>query len=501
MAGLQQPYALTILEVLLEILSKLSANDLVSSALVCRGWCAPAIETIWRTNTIKLSRLLAMLAPLVETTDAGEDLAWKLMLDFEEMTEERWTFFLENYSNRVTLLKIDIALDRGSLELLKRLLGRFGGRLGSEISVLDAGDLKFYDIHCPPLLDLLLGPKQLEVVLPYFSDTNFTTNLITKIEHRAPSITKLTVTSVDRSIDYSGFSGLKSISHLGFLSPSDYIALSDCRDLQTLHFDEWAKLPFAKASTAVPTFPSLRELRIRTRSPQLEVLLFNSITPRLHTVAFQSSNPQLSIPGLDHFLQRCLFLDDLEIKLNVPREKLARMGHGSVRRFYVENSGQSSHDSNEEEFNWIGSSFPEVRDLTLSIVSHFPKRSDWGLLASLVPVCNQLEELTLPLHISALPLSHAETLSTPPLQSLTALRVQKMWIKATVIDEFTRYLARLCPNVRVFEVDRFYESVSQSRSGRRYAVPHSRRIHEEKKQFFIENFFKYQKVEMSLRID
>ncbi|KAG8883475.1 hypothetical protein FRB98_003104 [Tulasnella sp. 332] len=500
MAVTYPPRALTIPEILLEILLKLSSKDLVTSALVCRAWLAPAVETKWRTQIILLSRLLTRLAPLVKDT---QDHTRKFILNFEDMTEERWTFFLENYSNRVTRLEVDIALDLESVELLRKLLKEFGGRLGSGLSALDYTPFLHRDNHSTSLLDLLIGPNVLGVGLPNFVGVSSAPRWVTTVKHRAPSVTKLKVTSLKHSIDYSGFSRLRNITHIGILSPSDYIALSNCPDLQSLDWYDTSNSPLLiptspSIEAAVPTFSSLRELRIQGYSIQLEDLIFRSITPRLHTVAFKNFNRQLNVPALDHFLKRCVHLDDLDIKVNAPGGELAKMGHGNVRRLHIENREWMGHDSQDDEFNWIGSSYPKLQELTLGCGIRIAKRSEWGILASLVPVCDELKKLTLPLHISTFELSDATSPNIQPLESLTTLRLETIAIGAAVVDDFARYLAMMCPNVRTFEVGDFFESpVSNTPpEGQAEEQVKWRPFSEEKKELFMGNFCRYQKTNL-----
>ncbi|KAG8883283.1 hypothetical protein FRB98_003191 [Tulasnella sp. 332] len=429
--GPQQLRALTIPEVFLEILSNLSAKDLTSSARVCREWLTPAIDTKWRTKAIRLSHLLAMLAPLVEDDDASRgDFTWKLLLDFEEMTQERWTYFLENYSNKITWLEVDIPLDMDTLELLKKLLEWFGGRLGSGISILDATNLEAPRNQCMPLLDLLLGPKQLEVRFTKYIDSETVTTLVTTIGHRAPGVTNLEVASIHRSVDYSVFSRLRTVSHQGILSPSDYITLSNCQNLRILRFGERSYcLPtWPLTETAVPIFPLLHKLRIHFYSPQLEDQIFKSIIPLLHIVDFKSSRRQLNVPALHYFLRSCNLLEDLGMRVEVPSSELAKMGHGAVRRLHIENSEYMTRNSRDDEFNWIGASYPKLRELTLGCDFHSWKRSEWGILTSLGPKCDQLEMLTLPLHVS--------TFTLP----------STLAIKAEVVDPFAQCVQTFAPS-------------------------------------------------------
>ncbi|KAG8878196.1 hypothetical protein FRB98_006328, partial [Tulasnella sp. 332] len=340
---MQQPYALTVPEILLEILLKLSSKDLVASALVCRAWCTPSVDTKWRTKPIELSRLLAMLSPLTRSCDSHPQpnaQIWEFTLDFEEMTQERWNSFLEIYSNKVTWLEVDIALATGSVGLLKKFSERFGGRLGSRLSILDATHIKCPEHHdCTPLLNLLLGPTQLEIGLPNSVDINVTTTLVTEIKHRVPGVMKLTITSFDPSIDYSAFSRLRALSHCGALSASDYIALSKCPDLRILHFtepDDPTQSMLPRIEKIVPIFSSLHELRVDIFSAEYHNLIFQSVTPCLSTVAFKSYNHGLSVPALDRFLRRCIHLDDLEITVNVPGGEIAKLGHTNVRKLHME---------------------------------------------------------------------------------------------------------------------------------------------------------------------
>ncbi|KAG8868515.1 hypothetical protein FRB98_003496, partial [Tulasnella sp. 332] len=432
--------------------------------------------------------------------------AWKLMLDLEEMTQERWTFFLQNYSNRVRSLEVDFPLHLDSLALLKKLSETFGGRLGSGISTLDATHLEYRDNHSTPLIDLLLGPNLREIGLPNYANTLLVPILIAEIKRRAPHVIKLTVMSIDRSIDYSGFSRLRTLSHVGIISPSDYLALSNCQYLQILRVEEWADQSLTSTwlpITTIPIFPSLHELRVHVYSTQLEDLIFRSITPCLQTVAFRCFNRQLDVLAFSLFFHRCTFLNDLVIELNLPREELAKMGHGNVRRLRIDNWEYMSRDSQDDEFNWIGPSYPEVRELTLGCGAHYRKRSEWGILASLLPTCNKLEKLSLHLHISTFTLSDVTSFNTPPLLSLTTLRLQTLQIGTTFVDEFAQYLAMTFPNVSTFEVNKFYETLItiEPPEGGIQGNPQCRLFSEEEKELFIGNFHKYQKAEMPSRMD
>ncbi|KAG9033374.1 hypothetical protein FRB95_014916 [Tulasnella sp. JGI-2019a] len=57
-------FVLSIAEILLEILEYLSVKELGVAASVCKAWLGPAVDTRWRVQKIRLSRLLAKLAPV-----------------------------------------------------------------------------------------------------------------------------------------------------------------------------------------------------------------------------------------------------------------------------------------------------------------------------------------------------------------------------------------------------------------------------------------------------
>ncbi|KAG8855140.1 hypothetical protein FRB96_007178 [Tulasnella sp. 330] len=489
---MQQPHALTITEVLLEILSNLSSKDLVASALVCQAWLAPAIDTIWRTKTILFSHLLAKLAPLTVTVPSNWfTLKWAT-LDSREITQEHWTFFLENYADKVTKLEIDVDIDMNSFVLLRELIKVSGGRLCSGVLTLDAIVINTSEPHSQSLFELLLGPRLLEVRLAEISSSSIVVHLLLQVQHHAPGVTKLDITSIDRSIDYSAFSRLKTLTHRGIISPAHFITLSTCRELQILHIMGLSSSTSEPASppTSTPfvTFPSLFELQAHSCQAGVEDLIFKSTTPHLRTVDFMNTSHLLDVPALDHFLRRCHLLKDLTINVDVSSDELLKMGYRNVRRLKLIKWEFLDQGLRDDYFDWIGASYPELRELTLEVAFDIQAKSNWGILASLVPKCGYLEKLTLPLRIQTFAFSYAESLYTPPLQSLTSLRLEKLMIKTTLVEEFARYLATLCPNVHTFEVGDFYSilvSVNQDQPSLIYSDDVGR-------ESFIRSFYQYQ---------
>ncbi|KAG8866950.1 hypothetical protein FRB97_003629, partial [Tulasnella sp. 331] len=110
-----------------------------------------------------------------------------------------------------------------------------------------------------------------------------------------------------------------------------------------------------------------------------------------------------------------------------------------------------------------------------------------------------LEKLTLPLHISTT-LSDVTTLNASPLRSLTTLRLERISIKAAAIDEFLRYLAKLCSNVHTFEVGSFFEALvlRKAPSGRTLGQAWYRRYPDEEKELFVGKFYQYQQAAIVL---
>ncbi|KAG8992912.1 hypothetical protein FRB94_011187 [Tulasnella sp. JGI-2019a] len=99
--------ALAVPELLLSILELSTGNDLNTFALVCSSWKDLALDIKWRTFTVRLTVLLKMLAPFRdEELDRFRDPKDREL----KISDNDWSSF-QHYSQRVTRIKVDTALD------------------------------------------------------------------------------------------------------------------------------------------------------------------------------------------------------------------------------------------------------------------------------------------------------------------------------------------------------------------------------------------------------
>ncbi|KAG9001816.1 hypothetical protein FRB94_004531 [Tulasnella sp. JGI-2019a] len=214
--------ALSIPELLIEILEYLSVDDLAVAALVCKNWLVPAVDTKWRTQMVKLSQVLANLAPI------GKTKARRPIFTFIPtipISHDHWNRFLENYANRISRLILDVEFDRASIELISGLLEKFGGHFGANLTFLDWPHAIYDDDHSGALIDPLPAAKLQKVKLKItYSNATSLPNSFSQLALRAPQISQLD--GVFNSFDFSVFHQLRFLSHGGNISTLDYHRLT-----------------------------------------------------------------------------------------------------------------------------------------------------------------------------------------------------------------------------------------------------------------------------------
>ncbi|KAG8986652.1 hypothetical protein FRB94_003143 [Tulasnella sp. JGI-2019a] len=453
-----RPYpALSIPEVLLEVLENLSAQQLESAALVCRAWVNPAMDTKWRVTGIPLSRLLGKLAPIKSNQSSHKVLAHK-----KPITQDAWNHFLNQYANRVTKLVVDIYID---LNVIATLVGRFGGPFCSNISSLEwsisSCSIDYFGI----LMDLALGVRVRQVSLPYVHDAGMMTvsppsQYMPLLALRAPNISKITMDGPTGSFDYRVFSKLVFLSHTGALSQSDYKNLSSCSHLQVLQLG-WAGTDERhEVDTTAVTFPRLRELSILEATDELEAVMHPTTTPDLHTLRYSrpySWKGELTCPLLNHILKTSPFLNEVIIYGRIPSSQLELATHDGVQALSFSNISDTGSDMEVGDLSRIGHAFPKLKRLILYI-NRYGSRGPhsyswhWSTLPSLVSHFQHLQHLTISLHVPVSSLSGTITSSSiPTLGSLSSITFIRLHIQAADLDTFAQYLAALCPNVQSME--------------------------------------------------
>ncbi|KAG8879211.1 hypothetical protein FRB97_001878 [Tulasnella sp. 331] len=485
--------ALAVSEVLLEILEKLSSKDLLNVAQTRKDWTEAALETRWKTGRIKLSRLLSTFTPIIEG-------AVFLRFDAEHVAPDRWTRF-ENYASKVTWLDIDVAVDPDSLDVIKTLRRISNQPLFPRVLRVDAPTFPT-DLHSAcgdlftPLLDLTMVSKLEDVNLPRDVGSEMMSSVLSMLQGRALHIRHLTVPS--DTFDYLGFTSLESLTHKGYLSPGHFASLALLPNLRTMHLSyeylDWG-VGEENPDRAI-IFPALYDFSLSEFPIELEGAVMRSAMPVLHKLHFSSSSMRDDgTRAVDHFLHTSPLLEDLRVKVRAMPKELKLTRHERVRRLELDHFAFGVHNGYDHDWDWIGNSFPELRDLTIRHDNHITLRSTWRALPSHLIKCQGLQRLEMNLHIPTFS-PQQTTLWDTPAPSLEVLKFGRMHLQKADIDPFARYLGKLCPNVKELEIRDLYELLvlKVTSNGRMREQQIDRRLEEVEKDGFVCKFFEYQAV-------
>ncbi|KAG8991549.1 hypothetical protein FRB93_002762 [Tulasnella sp. JGI-2019a] len=283
--------SLFIPELLPEIFEYLSAKELMVAAIVCRAWCAPVMDTRWRTQPVTLSRLLTNLAPIEKIDKSCRTLASET-----DITQDHWNSFLEHYANRITRLHLDRRFDDTSITLISTLLEKFGGQFGNNLISLTWTYLAHNGDPSWTLLDLLPGKKLQEVNLPFrynpfLTDASVPTSL-SKLATLAPHISKLGVHGLRHSFDCSVFRYLRTLSYCGYLSTSDYHNLMYCPYLEVLAVGTTVVQAASVQQTnlTATTFSRLEDFQFSSCNDEMESMVLRSVMPALRSFKYFGKN-------------------------------------------------------------------------------------------------------------------------------------------------------------------------------------------------------------------
>ncbi|KAG8983477.1 hypothetical protein FRB93_007238 [Tulasnella sp. JGI-2019a] len=268
--GLQSdcPYVLTLPEIRLLIFEKLTAEDLLNAALVCKAWSWPAIDTAQRSN-VTLSWLLA---PLVNCT--AEKLRSCMYPDqIPEIAEEGVTERRDSQlTGKITRLVIDLPWKMALAIDMTRLTDSLGGPIFPNLLSLE------HDIDGPessneevdierwtPLLPLLVGPGLEKLTFTFFSASEQVVEAnIQALAHIAPRIHRVVIhnESETHSPDYSTFSQLTSLTVNGFFDHQTWRRLASCPLLECIVLWEDERAVDIETQNYSVTFPRLKTLTI-----------------------------------------------------------------------------------------------------------------------------------------------------------------------------------------------------------------------------------------------
>ncbi|KAG8986959.1 hypothetical protein FRB94_002350 [Tulasnella sp. JGI-2019a] len=441
-------FVLSIAEILLEILEYLSVKELGVAASVCKAWLGPAVDTRWRVQKIRLSRLLAKLAPVKKS-----QLDHTILAPKAHITQDQWSRFLEQYANRVTRLVYDAKSDQTSIKLISTLLERLGGQFGSNITSLT------WSYATCKLIGLLHGTKLQEVNLPPNRNAfPIETLTLPQLAHQAPQISKLDTNGIPSSFDFSVFSQLRSLSHDGRLSTSDYHNLTHFTHLQDLNlgYTEMQVTSEKEIDEVGTNFPRLEKLRLYCVNEQAENVIQRSAMPVLRFLLLRRLDTigEFTLSLLNSILRTSPLLETISFKAAIPPSILKLVQHDGVRILTFDNSYRLRSESktrNPLDLSIIGRAFPKLE--RLCIISGRDDspcgfRTSWHLdaLSVVAGHFHNLQRLVLSLYV---PISSLSTTpkETTALLSLTDLQFYVLYIALADIDPFVSYLARLCPNI------------------------------------------------------
>ncbi|KAG9026686.1 hypothetical protein FRB95_008551 [Tulasnella sp. JGI-2019a] len=299
------PYALTLPEIRLQVFEKLTTEDLLNAALVCRAWSWPAIDTTQRISRIKLSWLLA---PLVNCT------AVKLQecmhpdripeIAEEQVTERRDP----ELAGKITRLVIDLAWKVALAVDMTQLANPLGGpifpnllSLKHDIDGTESSDEEADMERWTPILPLLIGPRVEKLTLTFYCATEqVVEDNIQALAHIALRIHTVVIHNESDvySPDYSAFSQMTSLTVDGFLNHQTWIRLASCPRLESIVLREDDRVIDNEAENYTVTFPCMKTLTIDhlslRRDPEFVLELLQGTTmPMLQSLEVSYPSPLL----------------------------------------------------------------------------------------------------------------------------------------------------------------------------------------------------------------
>ncbi|KAG8991399.1 hypothetical protein FRB94_012536 [Tulasnella sp. JGI-2019a] len=481
--------ALSIPEILLEILEYLSVGEIKVVALVCKAWLGPVVDTKWRTKTIPLSCLLGRLAPIQETQRGCTALAPNTLI-----TQDHWNRFLEQYANRITRLNMDKEFDKTSIELISTLLERFGGQLGSNITSLNWPEISHGDSSHLALIGLLHLTKLQEVQIPFEDHKSRLKDslpiALSQLARLAPQISRIAGVGVYNSFDFSVFSRLRVLSHCGHLSTSDYHNLTHCKHLHTLRLI-WTVVQVISGQQTNNTFSRLEKLGLIYPGDEMENMVLQSVMPALRTFTYRREEAGLfTVPLLNNILRTSPLLTVISVTVVVPPSQLELVQHNGVRRLVFKNLYRLRSEleaRNPPDLSIIGGAFPKLEWLAVIFSQDHQPPSfrfswHWHTLSALGDHLQHLQRLVLSLHVPN-SLIFETPKGTAALPSLTHVKFQVLYIAPVDINAFVSYLAMLCPNILCMEVDVLNELQEDLGEGVEYV--------QGKGRTFVKRFFHY----------
>ncbi|KAG9035539.1 hypothetical protein FRB95_011081 [Tulasnella sp. JGI-2019a] len=448
-------------EIFLEILEELSTKELVVVALVCKAWVSLAQDAMWRTMRINLSLLLAKLAPFVDVAE-GVNYYRRLALEYEQINQERWTLFLNKYASKVTHIYVDVGLDPPTLDLITRLINNFGGPLCAKLSVLDAGTVPDLDPSetYSHLIALLLGKKVRSITLSSTREEHALEPLFSVLAQYESQISSMSAFRVPCS--YAPFTGLRSLTHFGYISCDNYVSLTACLGLQTLSIAEsrhWNQPP----DNLSLTFPSLNNISLIRNDVYIEALVRQSFMPALRSFRLRRRRePRNEPPLILHILQTCPLLRSLKCDGKLPREVWETMRHVGVTEVnlmypdiapYGVNL-RSGVEVDGNDLEWVGLALPNVEVLVARQHYLVEKWPTWRVLPSVARQCDHLRRLETCIRVPEL--SPPGIDGARPFPSLFELSIPKLYIEEKDMEPFIGYLVALCPHVKTLRIDKLF---------------------------------------------
>ncbi|KAG9029817.1 hypothetical protein FRB95_004869 [Tulasnella sp. JGI-2019a] len=301
------PYALTLPEILLQILEKLDARNLMNVALVCKVWTWPAVDIGWRTCSIRLSSVLAPLLKCKPLQLCGRDQleAWD-EAEKEETPTESWRQYQLNYGAKVTIVTCDITPDDSFNSRLEILMGFHRGPICPHLrnltfSVHTENDGEEDVDRWSPLLSLLVSSTLSRFRLSVCNATRRVAAENIKILTRiAPRIQHVFIENwAEFSIHYSAFRRMKNLKVQGHIGHTDWRSLADCPQLERVVLQDILEIGLQPQNYSV-SLPHLRTLSVGSSfeyaSADFTLILFqNTIMPMLGTLEVGIHEPNVMV--------------------------------------------------------------------------------------------------------------------------------------------------------------------------------------------------------------
>ncbi|KAG9033045.1 hypothetical protein FRB95_000630 [Tulasnella sp. JGI-2019a] len=202
----------------------LSEYDIVTAAVVCKGWLGIALDLLWRTREVPLSGILDLMS-FLEREELEPPIPPESIIRVPSVgavNPKEWISFIHQYPHKITRLRVNATLDKHAIHFLRQLLEMYGGTLCPNAKSVHVLALACIDDVIPSYLPILFRSSVTHIAIGDHDGTEKIGAACREVARACPDITKLTTTRpfpviFQCYVDCSQFLNLRAVD-LGALS-------------------------------------------------------------------------------------------------------------------------------------------------------------------------------------------------------------------------------------------------------------------------------------------